>query len=308
MEKMQGTIFNIQKFSIHDGPGIRTTVFFKGCPLRCWWCHNPESLSNKVQLMINSSKCTLCGKCVEVCPNSAFKIKNEKELIYLKNKCNFEGQCAYYCPTDAIEIVGEVKSLEEVMKEIEKDKVFYETTEGGVTFSGGEPFNQTEFLLELIKESKNKDISVAVDTSGMTFWENIQKTTDYVDYYLYDLKMMDREKHKKYTGLDNGLILDNLKKLDQELEGKKGKIFLRLILLEGINDSDQDIDLILDFIKDLKNIQQVNLLPYHKMGREKYQRLNLEYKMSGEEKPDDNKLKDIKAKFERNKYLTVIGG
>ena len=308
MEKMQGTIFNIQKFSIHDGPGIRTTVFFKGCPLRCWWCHNPESLSNKVQVMINSSKCTLCGKCVEVCPNSAFKIKNEKELIYLKNKCNFEGQCAYYCPTDAIEIVGEVKSLEEVMKEIEKDKVFYETTEGGVTFSGGEPFNQTEFLLELIKESKNKDISVAVDTSGMTFWENIQKTTDYVDYYLYDLKMMDREKHKKYTGLDNGLILDNLKKLDQELEGKKGKIFLRLILLEGINDSDQDIDLILDFIKDLKNIQQVNLLPYHKMGREKYQRLNLEYKMSDEEKPDDNKLKDIKAKFERNKYLTVIGG
>lgn len=308
MEKIQGTIFNIQKFSIHDGPGIRTTVFFKGCPLRCLWCHNPESLSNKVQVMINSSKCNLCGKCVEVCPNSAFKIKNGTELIYLKNKCNFEGKCAYYCPTDAIEIAGEVKSLEEIMEEIEKDKVFYEETDGGVTFSGGEPFNQAEFLLELIKESKNKDISVAVDTSGMTLWENIQKTTDYVDYYLYDLKMMDREKHRKYTGLDNGLILDNLKKLDQELEGKKGKIFLRLIMLKGINDSDQDIDSIIDFIKDFKNIQQVNLLPYHKMGREKYQRLNLEYKMSGKEKPDDDKLKDIKEKFERNKYLTVIGG
>lgn len=308
MSDIRGTIFNIQKFSIHDGPGIRTTVFFKGCPLKCWWCHNPESISNKVQLMINPNKCILCGKCVRTCPNLALKINNESKITYSANLCQLDGKCAFLCPTDAIEIVGKMMSVEEVMKEVEKDKIFYETTNGGVTFSGGEPFRQFEFLYELIKEAKNRDLNVSIDTSGMTSWENIKKTSDYVDYYLYDLKMMDKEKHKKYTGVDNNQILNNLKELDRELNDKKGLIFLRLIIIEGINDTDEDINMILDFVKDFKNIKQFNLLPYHKMGREKYPRLGLDYKMTGEEKPDNNRLEEIKLKFEKNNYLTIIGG
>lgn len=303
----KGNVFNIQKFSIHDGPGIRTTVFLKGCPLACKWCHNPESLSREKQILINHDKCIRCGTCIKICPTNALYIKEDK-LNLNKCLCNYCGDCEIVCIQEAIEVVGKEMTDDEVIAEVEKDKVFYDVTGGGVTFSGGEPFYQPKFLAALVRKAKEKSLHVTIDTSGMTLWENIENVLDYVDLYLYDLKMIDSEKHKKYIGSNNKIILENLKRLDKELDKREGSINLRLIMLKGINDSEEDINLILDFISDLNNISQINLLEYHTMGREKYSRLNLEYEMSGDEKPDDYRLKSIKKIFEKNNYQVVIGG
>lgn len=303
----KGNVFNIQKFSIHDGPGIRTTVFFKGCPLACKWCHNPESLSREKQILINHDKCIRCGTCIKICPTNALYMGDNKLKIN-EDLCTYCEDCEGACIQEAIEIVGKDMTDDEVITEVEKDKVFYEVTGGGVTFSGGEPFYQPQFLEALVKKAKKRSFHVAVDTSGMTLWENIESVLDYVDLYLYDLKMMDSEKHKKYIGSSNKIILENLKRLDKELDKREGSINLRLIVLKGINDSEEDIDLILNFISDLNNISQINLLEYHTMGREKYSRLNLEYEMSGDEKPDYYRLQSIKESFEKNNYQVVIGG
>ncbi len=303
----KGNVFNIQKFSIHDGPGIRTTVFLKGCPLACKWCHNPESLSREKQILINHDKCIRCGTCIKICPTNALYMEEDK-LNLNKCLCNYCGDCEIVCIQEAIEVVGKEMTDDEVIAEVEKDKVFYDVTGGGVTFSGGEPFYQPKFLAALVRKAKEKSLHVTIDTSGMTLWENIENVLDYVDLYLYDLKMIDSEKHKKYIGSNNKIILENLKRLDKELDKREGSINLRLIMLKGINDSEEDINLILDFISDLNNISQINLLEYHTMGREKYSRLNLEYEMSGDEKPDDYRLKSIKKIFEKNNYQVVIGG
>lgn len=303
----KGNVFNIQKFSIHDGPGIRTTVFLKGCPLACKWCHNPESLSREKQILINHDKCIRCGTCIKICPTNSLYMEEDK-LNLNKDLCTYCGDCERICIQEAIEVVGKDMTDDEVIIEVEKDKVFYDVTGGGVTFSGGEPFYQPKFLEALVRKAKEKSLHVTVDTSGMTLWENIESVLDYVDLYLYDLKMIDSEKHKKYIGSNNKIILENLKRLDKELDKREGSINLRLIMLKGINDSEEDIDLILDFISDLNNISQINLLEYHTMGREKYSRLDLEYEMSGDEKPDDYRLQSIKESFEKNNYQVVIGG
>lgn len=303
MKQISGNVFNIQKYSIHDGYGIRTTVFLKGCPLSCKWCHNPESLSKDIQVVLYEERCTLCGRCVEACPEDALKIENDRLLID-RDKCNLCGCCEKVCLDNAIELAGKSSSVEEVMKEIEKDEVFYETSGGGVTFSGGEPFMQTEFLEELAKECKSKGYHVAIDTSGMTDYKNIKRLIKYTDLILYDLKLMDNEKHKEYIGASNKIIIENLKKLGKE----DVEIFIRLPLIRGINDSDDDIDKVIDLIKNIKNISQVNLLEYHSMGKEKYDRLDMDYILKGDEQPGANRIMEIEEKFKMEGLKTVIGG
>ncbi|WP_432667622.1 glycyl-radical enzyme activating protein [Wukongibacter baidiensis] len=298
----QGTIFNIQKYSIHDGPGIRTTVFLKGCPLTCWWCHNPESQRVKQEIVFWQNKCIACGDCEKVCPVGAVKF-DEKGFNLDRSKCILCGKCAEVCPSEAIELIGKRITLDEAMKEIEKDMVFYEESGGGVTFSGGEPMLQIDFLDRILTASKQKGIHTAVDTSGYGPWENFERIMDKVDLFLFDIKHMDDEKHKKYVGVSNESILKNLRKLAQN----GNKIWIRIPIIPGINDDDLNIKMTSDYISSL-NIEEVFILPYHRIAMDKYRRLNMEYKVPDIREPMDEEMKIIDQKFKDNGIIVKIGG
>jgi pyruvate formate lyase activating enzyme len=265
-----GIIFNIQRFAINDGPGIRTTVFFKGCPLRCWWCHNPES---------------------------------HKTLPEKIDGCNLRRGFDQSFTMQKDEIGKEV-SVDELMNEIVKDKIFFEESVGGVTFSGGEPLMQPEFLIELLKECNSNGIYSAVDTSGYADTEIINQVAPYSDLFLYDLKMMNDEVHQKYTGVSNQLILKNLIELDQL--GKK--IIIRIPVVPDITDSDENLRAIRGFISYLNNLVEIDLLPYHRAGEGKYKKYGKENKMDKTESPDSKNLESIKQFFSELKCKVKIGG
>ena len=253
---MKAMIFDIQRNSFVDGPGIRTTVFFKGCNLKCKWCHNPESQSAKRQMMFYADKCTGCGKCKEVCPNG------------LKS-CGFCGKCELYCPNDARKICGREYTVDEVFAEIVKDKSFYDNSGGGATFSGGECMLQPDFLCEILKKCKENGIHTAVDTAGNVPWEYFERILPYTDLFLYDVKAISDELHKQGTGVSNRLILENLEKLS----GRKD-IIVRIPLIGGFNDSETEVSGIAEFLKHIK-CKKVEILPYHAMGEHKYEALNM---------------------------------
>ena len=244
-------IFDIQRNSYVDGPGIRTTVFFKGCNLRCKWCHNPESQSFEKQMMFYKDKCTGCGKCREVCPN------------HLK-KCDFCGKCELYCPAEARKICGREYTSDEVLAEVIKDKAFYDNSGGGVTFSGGECMLQLDFLCEILEKCKSAGIHTAVDTAGNVPWKSFEKILPFTDLFLYDIKAFGAELHRKGTGVSNELILENLKNLSGRAD-----IIVRIPVIGGYNDNDEEIRQIADFLKQIKIIK-AELLPYHAMGEHKY--------------------------------------
>lgn len=244
-------IFDIQRNSFVDGPGIRTTVFFKGCNLRCKWCHNPESQSFDKQMMFYKDKCTGCGKCREVCPN------------HLK-KCDFCGKCELYCPAEARKICGREYTSDEVLAEVIKDKAFYDNSGGGVTFSGGECMLQLDFLREILEKCKSEGIHTAVDTAGNVPWKSFEKILPFTDLFLYDIKAFGAELHRKGTGVSNELILENLKNLSGRAD-----IIVRIPVIGGYNDNDEEIRQIADFLKQIKIIK-AELLPYHAMGEHKY--------------------------------------
>lgn len=299
-----GIIFNIQKYSIHDGPGIRTTVFFKGCPLRCPWCHNPEGQSPKPELALWSSRCLKeCQECLVVCDRMALS-KRDSLLSLDKDKCDLCGKCAEVCPSRAIEIAGRKLSVEEVMEEVEKDLMFHDESGGGVTFSGGEPLMQPEFLCALLEESKKNGIHTTVDTCGFVPPDVLDKIYDKVDLFLYDLKIMDDEKHRQFTGGSNKIVLENLKRLDE-----KGKeVIVRIPIIPGVNDDEKNIEETLDFLRSLKNIRRISLLPYHDLGKEKYKRFTLPYKIGSIQPPSREVMEKIKKKFESSGYQVTIGG
>ena len=300
MEKTK--VFNIQKFSIHDGPGIRTTVFFKGCPLNCIWCHNPESQSFGREMMTDKEKCTLCGRCAAKCKRGAVAILDGR-LVNDLSKCDLCGSCTDFCARNAREIAGEELTAAEIMKEIEKDRVFYEHSKGGVTFSGGEVMCQPEALAELARACRERGIHVAVDTCGHAPFSSFEKVMEYVDVFLYDIKLMDGELHRKYTGKDSALILDNLMKLDRS----GANINLRLPIIGGINDDDGNIEKVLEFIK-MTSIREINLLPYHDIARSKYLRLGREYDCSIMTVPTGERMDELKSRFEKSGYKVKIGG
>ena len=295
-----GTVFNIQRYSIHDGPGIRTTVFLKGCPLNCWWCQNPESQLSGQEMVFWEDRCIGCGACSLNCPSGAIQMENKKPVTD-KNKCNLCGECFRICPAQAREMIGKKLTAEEIIKEVEKDLVFYEESDGGVTFSGGEPLKQSEFLESLLICCQKKKIHTAVDTSGYISWGILNKISPKVDLFLYDLKLMDNERHKKYTGVSNELILENLKKLSSV----HNNILVRFPVIPGINDDYQNIKEIGKFLSSLK-IAQVNILPYHYIGIDKYRRLGRTYKLVTTQPPSEEKLSEVSAilrKFNLNVKL-----
>ena len=256
---LTATIFDIQRGSYVDGPGIRTTVFFKGCNLKCKWCHNPEGISKGIQKLFYKDKCVGCGKCARICP-------------YNQKDCTLCGKCALYCPSYALEICGAEYTISELFEIIIKDKSYYESSNGGVTFSGGECMLQIDFLTEILKICKKANINTAVDTAGNVPYEYFEKIIPYTDTFLYDIKCISEDLHEKFTGVSNATIISNLKKLSKSF---KGKIVVRIPLIGGFNDEDSEIFKINDFMSQI-NVSNVEVLPYHKMGLHKYEALNMQ--------------------------------
>jgi len=300
----KGIIFDIKRYAIHDGPGIRTTVFFKGCPLRCWWCHNPEGVFLEPELIFKENRCIReCAECVKSCGIKA--LSRDRQFIFIdREKCNLCGDCINVCPSGALEIIGKEMSISEVMKEIEKENIFYDESEGGVTFSGGEPLMQPEFLIALLEKCKALTIHTAMDTCGHASSEIITKISNKVDFFLYDIKIMDEEKHKEYTGVTNSLILENLKKLAEA----EITLAVRFPIIPGINDDNANIMKMAEFILSLKTIKDISLLPYHRAGSEKYKRLKKADKMEGTQIPSKDKITEIKKKLECYGFKVKIGG
>lgn len=300
----KGIIFDIKHYAIHDGPGIRTTVFLKGCHLQCQWCQNPEGQKFEPELMIREYRCAKeCNACVSACPQSAVS-KNENLLELDKEKCDLCGRCVEICVYEALEVVGRKVSVKEVAEEIEKDKVFYEESGGGITFSGGEPLLQPDFLGALLDEMKEKQIHVALDTCGYISKEDLEKITDKVDLILYDLKIMDEEKHKRYTGVSNKIILENL----QIISDKEKEVTVRIPLVSGINDDDRSIQMFIEYLCPLKNIRQISLLPYHRGGYEKYRRLRKEKNLKIFHPPSEERIMKIIKTLEDSGFTVKTGG
>lgn len=296
-------VFNIEKYAIHDGPGIRTTVFLKGCPLRCWWCHNPEGQSPEPELIFRESRCIGCGECVENCTSKALSLLSERAALN-RETCNACGNCAQICPTEALSIVGREMSVDETIQEIEKDSVFYDESEGGVTFSGGEPLLQPDFLDAVLHACNERKIHTTVDTSGYTSQKVIDRILDKVDLFLYDIKIMDDVNHRKYTGVSNKIILQNLERL-----AKNGSnIMISLPIIPNINDDEDQILTTAEFISSLQSVEQISLLPYHRTGVDKYKNLGRPYRLNGTRPPSSQKMRMIREKLEAVGLKVKTGG
>jgi len=268
-----GMIFDIKQYAINDGPGIRTTVFFKGCPLSCWWCHNPESQRRSPQLIYRANRCTLCAECVDDCPLGAISLAGGAHTDL--QRCDHCGLCAEACFNGARELLGREMTVAQVMKEIERDVLFFDTSGGGVTFSGGEPLLQRGFLLELLQRCREHEVHTVLDTSGYATWDVLDSLRGYVNLFLYDLKLMDDERHRLYTGVSNKLILSNL----QMLTERGHPVFIRIPLIPGLNDDIQNLRQTGEFLSRLENISAVELMGYHDIARAKYESLGLEYRL-----------------------------
>ncbi|MBN1487723.1 MAG: glycyl-radical enzyme activating protein [Anaerolineae bacterium] len=297
-----GIIFDIKKFSIHDGPGIRTTIFFKGCPLRCWWCHNPESQARSPQLLLRPQRCVECGACVEVCPQNAIS-RNGRLVTDLAN-CTACGACVAVCYAEARELVGRTATTAEVLDVIERDHPFYDESGGGVTFSGGEPLAQPDFLLELLQACQSREIHTAVDTCGYVPWESLNRIRPYVDVFLYDLKHLDDQRHQALTGVGNALILSNL----QRLADAGQAVIVRVPLIPGLNDAPEHIARLGRFVADLPGVVRLDLLPYHTIAEEKYRRLGLEYRMPAVSPPSAAHMQTLAARLQTYGLEVRVGG
>ncbi|MDY7019294.1 MAG: glycyl-radical enzyme activating protein [Chloroflexota bacterium] len=288
----KGLIFNIQRFSLHDGPGIRSTVFMKGCPLRCRWCSNPESWNPYLEIITHDIKCIRCGKCEQICSVGAITIDSEGRKID-RAKCTLCLECAEVCPTGAISIAGEYVTVDEALREVESDSLFYQHSGGGVTVSGGEPLLQWEFVYELLKACKEKGLHTALDTSGYSSWDRIERVLEYVDLVLFDIKHMDPKQHKKGTSKSNLLILDNAARI----AARKVRLWLRVPLIPGYNDSRENIEKVAQFGLKI-GAEKISILPYHEWAISKYGQLGRRYALRGVKPPDDEQVQRTRELIE----------
>jgi pyruvate formate lyase activating enzyme len=297
-----GVVFNVEKYAIQDGPGIRTTVFFKGCPLRCWWCHNPEGQSRSFELVFRPSRCIECGECVKSCTRQALAYVS-KRVVIDRRRCTACGACVRKCPSEALSIAGKKMSVEELTRVIEEDMPFYDESRGGVTFSGGEPLLQPDFLEALLEQCIKRGINTALDTSGYASPSIADRFCRKVDLFLYDIKIMDDFKHRKYTGMSNRLILRNL----QRIVKNGGRVEISLPIIPLINDDKENIEKTGEFLASLRSIESVGLLPYHRMGIDKYKSLGKRYRLGETQTPSTEKMKMIKEELEAFGFKVRVG-
>lgn len=302
-------IANVQKYNMHDGPGVRTLVFFKGCPLRCKWCSNPESLEKKYKVMYKRSSCVDCGACISVCPvgiHSMSGINGSHEINY-DIDCIGCRKCEAACPEQALSISGEMKTISEILEVIEEDRMFYDMSGGGVTVGGGDPLIQADAVTSLLMACKQDGINTAVETSGYARTETLLQVAEFTDLFLYDIKQIDSQKHYELTGVRNDQILKNLK----ELLHRRYNVKIRMPLLKGLNDSLQDIQGVIDFLlpyRENKNFKGIDLLPYHKLGVNKYKQLGLEYPLENCPDPsfEGEDLRKIETMFKEHNFQVQI--
>ena len=269
-----GIVFDIQKCSVHDGPGIRTTVFLKGCNIRCLWCHNPESFKISPQISVDCKTCTGCGRCITICPNKVHQIISGNHQLH-PDACTGCNQCVSGCPTHSLKVFGQEMSTFDIIKEVEKDLKYYHSSGGGVTFSGGEPTLQPDFLYQLLKECKKREIHTCLETNGIIPLSYLKKIEPYVDLYLLDYKATGSDKHKELTGNNGQDVLQTIEYLNRH----QRKIILRCPIIQGLNDSSKHFAAIRSLKRRYNNIIQVEIMPYHALGKHKWDSLGLDYQL-----------------------------
>jgi len=296
-----GLVFDIQRYALHDGPGIRTAVFFKGCPLSCWWCHNPEGQRPAPNLMFFESRCLVCGECIKVCPHGA--VHCVKGDIHTTSACRVCGTCADACPAGARKVAGRRMTVGEAMRDIERDLIFWDESGGGVTFSGGEPLAQPRFLEALLDACREKRIHTAVETCGLASREVVLELSRKASLFLYDLKTLDPVKHKKYTGVSNDSILANLEALAES----NRPVVVRYPVIPEINDDAENVRRMIGLLSRLR-LRQIHLLPYHRSGTEKYKRLGMGFRLEDAKAPPASLLAGIAGEFEGAGFQVKVGG
>lgn len=298
-----GLVFNLQKYSVQDGPGIRTTVFLKGCPLCCEWCHNPESISSRREIVVVTQRCNACGECRTVCPFGEEMI-GAGALPPRSTQCTLCAACVDACPTGARQMIGREMTVAEVVEAVLKDRIFYEDSGGGVTLSGGEPLAQPHFLHALVAALHTTGIHVALDTTGFGGQSHLLAAARFSDLVLYDLKAFDEARHRKLTGVSNRIILENLLALSDVHKN----IWIRLPVVPGFNDEVGELEKIAEFVADLRAVTLVNLLPFHRSGLHKYERLGWGHSLADVVTPSAELMERAADIFRRRHLPTKIGG
>lgn len=278
-----GIIFDIQRYSLHDGPGIRTLVFVKGCSLRCKWCANPEGLDTQIDITSDPIRCIGCGRCQQVCPKRAISV-TEKGFSIDREQCSHCGKCAEVCPSGSKQSAGEIKTAAEIVKKVKRDMVFYKSSGGGLTMGGGEILMQPEFVYEILRECQNQGINTAIETSAFGKWEDLERIISVTDNVFMDLKAVDDELHLRLTGVHNSLILSNIRRTDELFRKKtddKRRFVIRIPVIPGMNDSSDCVERAASFIETLSGYAWVELLPFHNFGENKYTKLDRAYSFHG---------------------------
>lgn len=297
-----GTISEIERYAVNDGPGIRTVVFFKGCPLSCIWCSNPETQKSSHQLMYWQTRCIGCRKCISACPKHALNW-GDYGVIIDRSRCVSCSSCVNACNSQALTMAGEQKSTKEILEIIMKDEPYYRFSGGGVTFSGGEAVSQPDFLCELASSCRARGISTCIETSGYAKWEVFQRLLSCIDYFFIDIKMIDEEKHRQYTGVSNRLILDNFRRLIS----CKANVTARIPIIPGINNTENNIRDTICFLSRHAPGCHVSLLPYHRLGASKYEKLDMDYRLKELTPPSAEEMNRLKNSFEQNGFSVTIG-
>ena len=291
----KGLIFNIQKFSLHDGPGIRTIVFLKGCPLACMWCSNPEGRGRQVELIQSCDRCIgtdECDRCIAVCLEGALSTGEDGQVRVDRSRCDGCGDCSYVCPSEALEISGEWVSIDDVLRVVEEDDAFYARSGGGLTLSGGEPLAQGAFVRALLIAARARGVDTAIETSGLCNWHTMKEIAPLADRIFFDIKCLDADKHERVTGVPNAKILDNFRRLRSELPGVD--VVARTPVIPDVNDSEEDIQAIAEFVRSVGGASGYELLPYHGFGEPKYGKLGKHYRLSHLEPPTEARMVELR--------------